>query len=82
MHKKSVKILTIDLVIAKFKYLIFDPIFDLTYVVRGWGKIFVTVMLLYRHRKIMAYSEKLADIKALDKYEVNYTKKPNTALAL
>ena len=30
----------------------------------------------------MTYCEKLADIKALDKYEVHYTKKANTALAL
>ena len=30
----------------------------------GWGKILITVMLIYMHWAIMAYSEKLSDIKA------------------
>ena len=32
-----------------------------------------TVMLIYRHWTIMAYSEKLSDIIALEESEVHYT---------
>ena len=60
----SVKILTNDLVIAKFKYL-----------TGVCGKILVTVMLIYRQWAIMAYSENLSDIIALGKCEVHYTNK-------
>ena len=61
----SVKLLTTDCVIAKCKYLTFDP----AYGVRGLGKILITVMFIYRHRVFMACSEKLWDIKVLWKRE-------------
>ena len=63
------KILITDLVIAKFKYITFDPVEGVR------GKFFVTVMLIYGHLAIMAYTEKLSDIIALGKCEVHYTKK-------
>ena len=40
----------------------------------GLGKSFVIVMLINRHCAIMAYSEKLSEIKAFGKCEVHYTK--------
>ena len=46
-----------DLVIAKFKYL--TP--DLPLVVRGWGKHFDNVVLIYKHWAIMPHIEKLLD---------------------
>ena len=47
------KIKTTDWVIAKFTYLTFDPTGG-----RG-GKFLITIMLIYRHWVIIAYSEKL-----------------------
>ena len=46
------------------------------------GKYFVTVMLIYKHWAIMAYSEELSDIIALGKCEVHYTKKANLVFAI
>ena len=42
----------------------------------GWGKILITVMLIYRYLVIMAYSEKLSDIIVSDNCEVYSTNKP------
>ena len=47
----------------------------------GWGKFFITAMLIYRHWVIMAYREKLSDIIVLGKCEVYSTKKANIAFA-
>ena len=33
----------------------------------GWGKTFITVMLIYRHLVSVAYSEKLSDIIVMEK---------------
>ena len=44
-------------VIVKFKYYTSDP----TSGVSGGGVIFDTVALIYRHRAVMAHSEKLLD---------------------
>ena len=60
-----------DSVIGKFKYSTFDP----TLGVR-WGKILITVMLIYRHWVFMPYSGNLSDIIVLEKCEVYSTKKP------
>ena len=51
----SVKILTSDRVIAKFKYKTFDPHQEGG---GGGGTIVIMVMLIYRHWVIMAYSDK------------------------
>ena len=53
------------LVIAKFKYLTFDPLGE----VKGDGYDFGTAMLIYRHCAIMVYSEKLLNIIAVIKRE-------------
>ena len=50
----------------KFKYLTFDP----SKGSGGWGKLFIAVMLIYRHWVIMAYRKKLSGIIALGKSEV------------
>ena len=42
----------------------------------GWGKILITVLLIYSHWVIKAYSEKLFDVIVLEKCEVYSTKKP------
>ena len=47
--------------------------------VRGWGKMFVTVMLIYRHWAIMVYSEKLSDI-IFGKRKVHYPQKADMLL--
>ena len=60
--------MTTDWVIAKFTYLTFDPTGG-----RG-GKFLITVMLIYRHWVIIAYSEKLLYIIVLDKCDVYSTK--------
>ena len=39
------------------------------------GKILINVMLIYRHRIIMAYSEKLSDFIILEKCEIYSTQK-------
>ena len=39
----------------------------------AWNTIFVTVMLIYRHWAILAYSVKLSDIIALGKCESQYS---------
>ena len=72
----SVKIFTTDRVTAKFKYLTFH------HTSGGWCKILITVLLIYRHWVIMAYSEKLSDIIIFEKCEVYYTKKANIDFAL
>ena len=59
----SVRNIDNALVIAKFKYLTFDPL----------GKNFDTAMLIYRHWAIRVYSEKLLNIIALRKCEDHYT---------
>ena len=41
----------------KCKYLTFDPILG----DRGWGKILITVMFIYRRWIVRAYSKKLSD---------------------
>ena len=46
------------------------------------GKILITVMLIYGHWVIMAYSEKLSDIIVWEKCEVYATKKANISFAL
>ena len=46
------------------------------------GKNLITVMLIYRHLVIMAYSEKLSDIIPLGKCEFYHTQKANIAFAL
>ena len=69
--KISAKILTIALVIAKLKYLTFDPLGG----VKGGGVKLVTVMLIYRHLAIIVYCEKLLNIIALMKCEDHHTKK-------
>ena len=61
--KISVRNIDNALVIAKFKYLNFDPL----------GKNFDTAMLIYRHWAIRVYSEKLLNIIALRKCEDHYT---------
>ena len=48
----------------------------------GGGVIFITVMLIYRHWVIIAFSEKLSDIIILGKCEVYPTKYPNITFAL
>ena len=68
--KISAKILTIALVIAKFKYLTFDPLSG----VKGGGVKFDTAMLIYWHLAIMVYSEKLLNIKALMECEDHHKK--------
>ena len=68
----SVKIFITDVVIAKFKYLIFASLKGSW----GWGKIVITVALIYRHWVMMAYSEKLSEIVDLEKCEVYSIKKP------
>ena len=65
------KILIIALVIAKFNYLIFDPLGG----VKGGGVKFDTAILIYSHLAIMVYSEKLLNIIALMKCEDHHTKK-------
>ena len=65
-----VKILTTDFIIRKLKYFTFD----LAKGVRGWSKIFVTVMLIFRHWAITAFSKTLPDLTALGKCEVYYIK--------
>ena len=47
----------IPLKIYNMTVLTFDPPFG----VRGWSKILITVMLIYRHWVIIAYGEKLSD---------------------
>ena len=62
--------LTTDWVIAKFKCLTLP---------KGsgwWSKILSTVLLIYRHWIIMAYSEKFSDTIVLEHCEVYTTKKP------
>ena len=67
LHAKfQQKILTIALVIAKFKYLTVDPLGGQ----RRWGK-----TLTYRHWVIMVYSEKLLNIIALMKCKDYHTQK-------
>ena len=49
----------------------------------GWGKVLITVMLIYGHWVIMTYSDKLSDIIVLEKCEVYSTQKlANIAFAL
>ena len=48
----------------------------------GWGKILITVMLIYRHCVIKAFSEKLSDLVVLEKCEVHSAQKANIAFAL
>ena len=67
----SAKILTIALVIAKLKYLTFDPLSG----VKEDGVKFDTAMIIYRHLAIMVYSEKFLNEIALMKYEDHHTKK-------
>ena len=69
--QKFSKILTIALVIAKFKYLTFDPIGG----VKGVGENFDTAMLIYRHWAIKVYCERLLNITALMKCEDYQTQK-------
>ena len=79
LHAKfQQKILTIALVIAKFKYLTFDPLGG----VKGGGVKLSHCMLIYRHSVIMVYDEKLLNILALMKCEDHYTKKANIGFAL
>ena len=76
--KISIKILTTCLVIAKLKYLTFDP----TLGVRGGIDVFITAMLVNRHWIIISYSENLSDIIVLEKCEFYSTKMANIALTL
>ena len=69
--KISAKKMTIALVIAKFKYLTFEPLGG----VKGGGVKLDTAMLIYSHWVIMVYSEKLLNIIALVKCEDYHTKK-------
>ena len=76
LHEKfCFKILITDLVKLLQKiYLTFDTFEG----VRGWGKFFDTVVLIYRHWAIMAHCEKLLDIIGLGKYSfcsiIDYSK--------
>ena len=67
----SAKILTIALVIAKLKYLTFDPLSG----VKEDSVKFDIAMIIYRHLAIMVYSEKFLNEIALMKYEDHHTKK-------
>ena len=71
MQNFSKKKKIIALVIAKFKYLTFDPLGG----VKGGGENFDTAILIYRHLTIMVYSVKLLNIIALMKCEDHHTKK-------
>ena len=66
------------LVIAKFKYLTFDPLGG----VKGNAVNFDTAMLIYRHLAIMVYTEKLLNIIALMKCEDHHTKKAYIGFAV
>ena len=70
--KISAKILTIALVIAKFKYLTFDPLGG---VKRGWGKTLTLPCLSTGTWQSWFNSEKLLYIMALMKSEGRHTKK-------
>ena len=48
----------------------------------GDGTFLITVMLIYRHWVIMAYSNKMSDIIVLKKCEVYSTENVNIAFAL
>ena len=71
MQNFSKKKKIIALVIAKFKYLTFDPLGG----VKGGGENFDTAILISRHLTIMVYSVKLLNIIALMKCEDHHTKK-------
>ena len=57
----------------KFRYLTFAP--------GGGVKFLITVMLIYRHWVIIAYSEKMSGIIVLEELEVYSTKKNKIAFA-
>ena len=73
LHAKfQQKILTIALVIAKLKYLTFDP---LDGVKGGWGKTLTLPFLSTGTWQSWSNSENLLNIKALMKCEDHHTKK-------
>ena len=76
--KTSAKNIDNTLVIAKFKYLTFDPLGG----VKGGGVKLWHCHAIYRHWVIMVYSEKLLNIIALMKCEDYHTKKANIGFAL